>query len=491
MGVSYYKEKFEPIDGKWYITQKLGSGAFGTVLEVERRDHTNMKAAVKIVSIPTTSSYVESYREENYDLDEESISTYFYGFVEEFTKEIQLMSELRGCSNIVAIEDYDVKKSSDGIGWDIFIRMELLKPMNQHYRENTPKAKDAIKLGIDICKALEACQEYKIIHRDIKPSNIFVSRNGDYKLGDFGVSRTLEKTVSGLSKKGTYTYMAPEVFKGEAYNSNVDIYSLGIVMYKLLNNNLEPFRKERTYSDEQNSLLLRLKGETIPKPANADGRLAEIVLKACSFNSKERYENPAQMRNELEAIFYNENKETIIQMANTELEVEVSEKPSEHITQINEEIISTDEKTVSMFGMFAVTEVDDYKANGNVDKTTKNESDVVSNDNQENVPVVVDEEQKNTTYRKAPINKTEFGNTACKRSNVDVCLFKDIDNYDEELKKMRENDPKNQITRSVEGAVSGSGGTFRRIDEYDEELKRMKREEITKKQKGKRSIVRW
>lgn len=365
MDVSYYKEKFEPIDGKWYITQKLGSGAFGTVLEVERRDHTNMKAAVKIVSIPPTSSQVESYREENYDLDEESISTYFYGFVEEFTKEIQLMSELRGCSNVVVIEDYDVKKANDGIGWDIFIRMELLTPMNKYFRDNIPTTREVIKVGIDICKALEACQEYQIIHRDIKPSNIFVSKNGDYKLGDFGVSRTLEKTMSGLSKKGTYTYMAPEVFKGEAYNSNVDIYSLGIVMYKLLNNNLEPFRKERTYSDEQNALAARLKGETIPKPANAEGRVAEIVLKACSYDPQNRYTSPMQMRMDLEEVLYNDKQTPLELGVQDEENLEKQTNAIDKGIQLKGDSICDDDKTVSIFGRMDTSESDNFQTDEN------------------------------------------------------------------------------------------------------------------------------
>lgn len=302
MDIAYYKSKYEPIDGKWFINKKLGSGAFGTVLEVERRDQTNMKAAIKIVSVPSSSGEVASYREENYELDEQSISSYFYGFVEEFTKEIQLMSEIKGHGNVVTIEDYDVKKHTDEIGWDIFIRMELLTPMNKYFRNNPPKTRDVIKLGIDICKALEVCQKFNIVHRDIKPSNIFVSDAGEYKLGDFGVARTLEKTSSGLSKKGTYTYMAPEVYKGEAYGSNVDLYSLGIVMYKLLNGNKEPFRTSRLFEDGEKALVLRMKGETLPKPENANGRLAEIVLKACSYNPKERYESPLQMREELENI---------------------------------------------------------------------------------------------------------------------------------------------------------------------------------------------
>lgn len=344
MDIAYYKSKYEPIDGKWFISKELGRGAFGTVFEVERRDFTNTKSAMKIISIPSSKNEVESFKEDNYDMDENSISSYFYGFVEEFVKEFQLMSKLRGHSNIVSYEDHDVVKREEGIGWDIFIRMELLTPMNKYFASNTPKQSDVIKLGIDICKALEVCQRYKIIHRDIKPSNIFVSETGDFKLGDFGVARTLEKTSSGLSKKGTYIYMAPEVYKGAEYGSNVDIYSLGIVMYKMLNNNLEPFRNSRTHSDEENALSLRIKGEvSIPKPANADGRLAEIVLKACSFNPKDRYESPLQMREELENILYTESEGKVIYPNGDELSYEPSTAGK------NIDSVSETEKTAGIF----------------------------------------------------------------------------------------------------------------------------------------------
>ena len=78
MDINYYK-KYEPIDGKWYITKELGSGAFGKVFEIERRDFTNDKSALKIITIPSSANEVRSYREENYDLDEKSVSSYFYG----------------------------------------------------------------------------------------------------------------------------------------------------------------------------------------------------------------------------------------------------------------------------------------------------------------------------------------------------------------------------------------------------------------------------
>lgn len=323
MDIEYYK-RYEPIDGKWYITRELGRGAFGVVFEVERRDFTDSKSALKIITIPSSQAEVSSYREENYELDEQSISSYFYSFVEEFMKEFQLMSVLKGSANIVTIEDYDVIKHADEIGWDILIRMELLTPMNRYFADKPISRQDAIRLGIDICKALEDCKEVNVIHRDIKPSNIFVSNKGVFKLGDFGVARTLEKTSSGLSKKGTYIYMAPEVFKGDEYNSTIDIYSLGIVLYKLLNNNLEPFRTEKTAADGEKALARRFRGEPMPAPANADEALSAIILKACAFNPRDRFSSPSDMRRALEAEL---SAESYVPEAEEVFEKEVEYKP--------------------------------------------------------------------------------------------------------------------------------------------------------------------
>lgn len=73
--------------------------------------------------------------------------------------------------------------------------------------------------------------------------------------------------MSGLSKKGTYSYMAPEMYKGEAYDSRVDIYSLGIVLYKLRNHNRLPFisleKQLITYRDKENALNKRMDGEKL------------------------------------------------------------------------------------------------------------------------------------------------------------------------------------------------------------------------------------
>lgn len=166
--------------------------------------------------------------------------------------------------------------------------MEYLTSFMEYCAGRALSEDDVLRLGIDLCKALEYCQCQNIIHRDIKPENIFVSRFGEFKLGDFGIARELERTMSGLSKKGTYSYMAPEMYKGEAYDSRVDIYSLGIVLYKLRNHNRLPFisleKQLITYRDKENALNKRMAGEKLPRPAEAGDAFAEVILKACAFD---------------------------------------------------------------------------------------------------------------------------------------------------------------------------------------------------------------
>ncbi|MBS7366542.1 MAG: serine/threonine protein kinase, partial [Oscillospiraceae bacterium] len=304
MDTSYYK-KYEPIFGKWHIVRELGEGGFGKVFEIERRDFGGTyKAALRAITIPQSQSEVKDILASG--MDEQSVTSYFRGFVEEMIAEFVLMSKLKGHSNIVSYEDHDVIQHAEGIGWDIFIRMELLTPLLDYTRKSDLSRSDVIKLGIDICKALEVCRKNNIIHRDIKPQNIFISDLGDFKLGDFGIARTVEKTMGGLSKKGTYHYMAPEVFKSEPYGASVDIYSLGIVLYRFMNNNrlpfFPPFPSPIKFSDSDAALARRMKGETIPAPANADEALSRVILKACAYSPKDRYLSPSDMRRDLEVL---------------------------------------------------------------------------------------------------------------------------------------------------------------------------------------------
>ena len=260
------------------------------------------------MEIPQSQAELDALQNEG--LSEQEIEEYYRSMVEDIVEEFTLMSKLKGNSNIVSYEDHQVVKKQDGFGWIIYIRMELLTGLFSHAKNIELTNHDVIQLGIDICKALEVCKQYHIIHRDIKPENIFISNVGTYKLGDFGIARELEKTSSGLSKKGTRSYMAPEVYKGMEYNSSVDLYSLGIVLYRFLNDNRLPFLpaapQKIRYSDKERADLMRMSGQSMPAPAYASEELARIVLKACAYVPQERYASAEDMRMDLERILEQE-----------------------------------------------------------------------------------------------------------------------------------------------------------------------------------------
>lgn len=304
METDYYK-KYEPLFGSWYIEKQIGEGSFGKVYIIERKEMgVTYRSALKVITIPQTQDEIKSIMMDGMSRDD--VEKYYLKLVQDIVNEFVLMAKLKGNSNVVSYEDHILKEHDDGIGWDILIRMELLTPLYDYMSSNNITRKDIIKLGIDMCKALELCEKNQIIHRDIKPENIFVSSNGSFKLGDFGVAKTIEKSNSGLSKKGTYMYMAPEVYRGEPYDLTIDIYSLGIVMYRLVNNNRAPFLPDYPqpikYTDKENALQMRMQGMPLPEPKNGTKELDQIIMKACAFSASERYQDAAQMRKALESL---------------------------------------------------------------------------------------------------------------------------------------------------------------------------------------------
>ena len=288
---------------EWKIIEKIGEGSFGKVYKAQRTERgKSFYSAIKIINIPGSQSELNSVRSETGD--DQAARQYFQNLVEECIQEISTMEYFRGNSYIVSVEDFKVMEYLDAIGWEISIRMEYLTSFMDCCAEKQLTENEVIQRGLDLSKALEYCRKLNIIHRDIKPENIFVSRFGDFKLGDFGIARELERTMSGFSKKGTYSYMAPEMYKGEKYDSGVDIYSLGIVLYKLMNHNRLPFmnleKQFITYRDKENALTRRMSGEQMEPPAEAGRLFAQIILKACAFDPAKRYQTPEEFYRDLD-----------------------------------------------------------------------------------------------------------------------------------------------------------------------------------------------
>lgn len=290
---------------EWELIEKIGEGSFGKVYKAKRTERgRSFYSAIKIISIPASKGELDSVRSEMNN--EQSTREYFRNLVEDCVQEIYTMEHFCGNSHVVSFEDFKVVEYLDEIGWDISIRMEYLTSFMDYCTGKELTEKEVIKLGCDLAMALIYCRKLNIIHRDVKPENIFVSRFGDFKLGDFGIAREQAHTMSNMSKKGTYSYMAPEIYKGEKYDSSIDIYSLGIVLYKLMNQNRLPFlsldKQLITYRDKETALARRMAGEKMPVPVNASAAFSHIILKACAYEPGKRYRKPEDMLRDLEKL---------------------------------------------------------------------------------------------------------------------------------------------------------------------------------------------
>jgi serine/threonine protein kinase len=287
----------------WETVRLIGRGSFGAVYEIQRDVFGNVeKAALKVISIPQAEGDVEELRSDGFD--DESITDTFKAQLRGIVDEYSMMRKLNGSANVVNCDDVRYVQHDDGIGWTILIKMELLTPLSKALPEQIPPEM-AVKIGTDISKALVLCKRFNIIHRDIKPQNIFLSDLGDYKLGDFGVAKTVEKTRGG-TKIGTYKYMAPEVYNNQPYGQGADVYSLGLVMYWLLNERRMPFVplppvKLRAGMEEEGRER-RLKGERVPAPHHGSEELKRIVLKAVAYDPRDRYQTAEELLRDLERL---------------------------------------------------------------------------------------------------------------------------------------------------------------------------------------------
>lgn len=287
----------------WETVRLIGRGSFGAVYEIERDVFGHKeKAALKVITIPQSDSDIEELYDSGYD--EASVTATFKSHLESIVNEYSLMREMNGAANVVNCDDFRIVPHDDNIGWDIFIKMELLTPLTKALSKQ-PSDEQVIQIAKDMCNALILCKKYGIIHRDIKPQNIFVSKNGDYKLGDFGIAKTIEKT-SGGTKIGTYKYMAPEVYNNQPYNLTADIYSLGLVLHWMLNEHRSPFMPlppaPAVASQEDEARAKRFNGTPIPAPAHGSEDLKRIVLKACAYDSKERFQSAEEMLSTLQGL---------------------------------------------------------------------------------------------------------------------------------------------------------------------------------------------
>ncbi len=199
-----------PQVGAWRIEKELGAGGMGAVY-LAKHVETGQSAAVKI--LPASLS-----REP--------------GFVARFAREVDAMRQLKS-PHIVELYDSGEDR---GI---YFYAMEYVPGETLTDRLKRDKRlpwREAIEIGVQVCRALKAAHNTGIVHRDLKPSNLLLHEDGTVKLTDFGIAQifaTGKLTVTG-GILGTAEYMSPEQAQGKRAVKQSDIYSLGAVLYVML-----------------------------------------------------------------------------------------------------------------------------------------------------------------------------------------------------------------------------------------------------------------
>ena len=216
-----------------------------------------------------------------------------------FEKEAKAVAQLHH-PNIVTVHDlgYDDRGSP-------FIAMELLDgcDLDQLVEKEQPTLARKPGIVVQVCHGLAHANANGIVHRDIKPANIFVARDGTAKIMDFGVARWTQssQTQAGIVV-GTAGYIAPEQLRGHAVDGRADVFSIGVVLFELVTNQL------LFSGDNIETIFFKTLTKSTPRLRFPDNRslpgLQQIVEGALAKDPSERYATAGDMARAIEAFLH-------------------------------------------------------------------------------------------------------------------------------------------------------------------------------------------
>lgn len=282
------------------LGEEINSGSYGQVYSAIWN---GTEYAVKVILLRLTQSEYAGQPHIRHLLDEDTDNLQDDPLYE-YLNEVRILGKLRRNPHIVRVEDSALLKLENRTACALLILMKKLETCTDYICQRKITENMVRDIGIHICLALEECERLSIIHRDIKPSNILIDKENNFQLADFGQAKVLEKSAGFLSVQGTDSYMAPEVNNRKYYDHRADIYSLGIVLYFLMNNRRLPFMDSKESIDfkrqKEIAIARRLDGEQLPPPCNASKKTAAVILKACSYVPEDRFLTARAFRTALE-----------------------------------------------------------------------------------------------------------------------------------------------------------------------------------------------
>lgn len=262
----------------WQGVRALGAGRCGETFEIERNDGFGAAehGALKIISIEATSDPEETAQ--------------LRSQLENMSRVLRASESMSDSKNVLPWRDHAIRRYADGSGWEISLRTDLAVPLERYIRSHTYGETDVARIGAGVCSALALCRDRGIVHGDVKPENIFVSGGNfegslDVRLGDFGMSALVQDAAGDFA--------APEVLCGETPSAENDVYSVGMVLYWMLNDRRIPFvplpPEGVSGSDLAIARDMRLRGDPMPKPLHGSAALQAVIMKAISDQPADRY----------------------------------------------------------------------------------------------------------------------------------------------------------------------------------------------------------
>lgn len=264
------------LGNRYELIEKIGGGGMAIVYKAKCK-LLNRFVAVKILRSEFTN-------------DEE--------FVKRFRIEAQAAASLSH-PNIVSI--FDVGQEDD-IHYIVMEYIDGITLKDYITRKGSLPWKEAVRIAIQICSAIEQAHKNHIVHRDIKPHNILLTQEGIAKVTDFGIARAVSSSTITMvgSTIGSVHYFSPEQARGGFTDEKSDLYSLGITIYEMITGKL-PFDGETPVAIALKHIQDNPEPPTTLTPSIPNG-LNDIVMKAIRKEQNTRYPNASEMLADLQII---------------------------------------------------------------------------------------------------------------------------------------------------------------------------------------------
>jgi HEAT repeat protein/tRNA A-37 threonylcarbamoyl transferase component Bud32 len=264
------------IEGRYKYVERIGKGAFGTVLLME--------------DTVVDERLILKFLNPNVSEDEE--------IMKRFVHELRYSRKITH-HNVIRIYDFLFIQGNYAISMEYFpshtLGSEVVgeKPM--------PLAR-ALGFGIDICTGMEVAHAQGIVHRDLKPANVLINNEGLLKIVDFGVAAAQREGDTQLTKTGyvigSPKYMAPEQILGKKVDQRADVYALGVILYEIMTG-VPPYAR----GDHMSVMYQHVQGKARPpreiNPGLPPG-LPEVIMQAMSVDKDKRYQTMPELRAALE-----------------------------------------------------------------------------------------------------------------------------------------------------------------------------------------------